>query len=471
MRRTTFAASLLPLVLALASGTAHAAGPDATPANPVVPASPPTADDPMLAPVPPPAKTLATWADVASYVRARSTDLKIAQAEITRADAQSRTAIAALLGSINGNVSGTLNFLTNTTAQVAGLDQNLQPIFRTITTPIPTFATANLVFGLPVIAPRAWNNVRTAGVAQDVAAASLEETKRILLQNVAAAVVAVVTAERVAELNRLGLRSALERLDLAQRRRALEAGTGLDLVRAQQDVEAARATLVTGDESLRQARESLGLALGMPEAIGVDPRLNLDGVVDDLLHQCKVAPGAEERSDVALAKERVRLAHQSVNDARMQFFPTVTAQSTLFTTTQDLGATPSTQWNLQGVLSWAIWDGGARYGALRDGQAQEDQAMQRLEATRRAAIVQITQADRAVQVAEQARAVAARARDLATEQDRLTRAAYQLGTGTSLELVTSAAALRQAEINLALREFDLVRARLLAILNRATCPI
>ncbi|CAN5392627.1 efflux transporter outer membrane subunit [soil metagenome] len=464
MRRTTFFATL---GLVFVTRAALAADPPPLPE----PLKSPTVDDPMLVPIAPPARTLATWNDVAGYVRARSTDLHIAQAEIARADAQSRIAIGALLGTINGNAGATVNFLTNTTALVSGLDANLQPIFRTITTPIPTYATASLVLGLPIVAPRAWNSVRTAGIGQDVAAANLEETKRLLLQNVAASVVAVVTAERVAELNRNGLRSALERLDLAQRRRALEAGTSLDMIRAQQDVEAARATLVTGDESLRQSRESLGLALGMPEPIGVDSHLNLDGVVDDLMKQCKIAPGADARSDVELAKERVLFAHQTVTDAKMQFFPTLSAQSTLFTTTQDLGATPSTQWNIQGVLSWAIWDGGVRYGALRDGRAQEDQAVQRLEATRRGAIIQITQADRAVQVADVSRAVASRSRDLAVEQDRLTRSAYQLGTGTSLELVTSAAALRQADISLALREFALVRARLLAILNRATCPI
>ena len=232
MRRTLLATFALVLV-------SRAAFADTPQEPPSTPPGTPTVDDPMLAPIPPPARTLATWNDVASYVRARSTDLHIAQAEIARADAQSRTAIAALLGTITGNLNGTTNFLTNTTAQVAGVDSNLQPIFRTITTPIPQFATASVVLGLPLIAPRAWNNVRTAGVAQDVAGANLEETKRLLLQNVAAAVVAVVTAERVAELNRSGLRSALERLDLSQRRRVVEARTGLDLVRAKQDVDAA----------------------------------------------------------------------------------------------------------------------------------------------------------------------------------------------------------------------------------------
>jgi outer membrane protein TolC len=66
--------------------------------------------------------------------------------------------------------------------------------------------------------------------------------------------------------------------------------------------------------------------------------------------------------------------------------------------------------------------------------------------------------------------VAISARDLAAENDRLTRTAYLEGRGTSLELVTAAQGLREAEIQLALREFDLVKARIAAILALATCP-
>jgi hypothetical protein len=75
-----------------------------------------------------------------------------------------------------------------------------------------------------------------------------------------------------------------------------------------------------------------------------------------------------------------------------------------------------------------------------------------------------------VGVAEQARVVAAAARALAAETDRLTRVGYIEGQGTSLELVVAAAALREADITLALREFDLVKARVLAILALANCP-
>src|SRR5262249_18191540 len=146
------------------------------------------------------------------------------------------------------------------------------------------------------------------------------------------------------------------------------------------------------------------------------------------------------------------------------------AVSAVTTTTVDTGTLPPTQWNIQAVLSIPLWEGGARYGQLRDTQAQEREAEQNLESLRRSAAVQLEQARRNIDVTETSRKVAADARALAAETDRLVRTGYVEGQGTSLELVTAAAALRQADINLALKEFDVVRARVFAVLALANCP-
>jgi outer membrane protein TolC len=50
-----------------------------------------------------------------------------------------------------------------------------------------------------------------------------------------------------------------------------------------------------------------------------------------------------------------------------------------------------------------------------------------------------------------------------------TREGYASGLGTSLDLVTSAQALRQAEINLVLLDFELAQARAGAVLVNAEC--
>ncbi len=415
----------------------------------------------MLAPVPPAAKSVATWDDVLGHLRARSVDLKIAYGEVRRAENQWRIALAGALPSINATGALRKELLTNTTTTPLG----------SVTSPSSdVIGTANVTLSQPLFAPRAWYGIKTSDYNAEVARLSLEEIKREITIKVATSVIAVVTAERVAELNRIGLRAALERLDLTSRKKALGAATGLDVLRAQQDAESARATLVSGDESLRQARESLGLALGMAEPVGVASNVSLDGLEKTATSVCRPAASIDERADVATARARIALAERGIGDAKWAFSPTVAAQTTLATTTADTGIAPNTTWNIQGVLSIPLWEGGARYGVLRNAHVDVERAESTLEGARRGVEIEIAQAKRAVEVADSSRKVAADARTLAAEADRLTRAGYLEGQGTSLELVVAAQGLRQAEVNLALKEFDLVRARIQALLSSSNCP-
>jgi outer membrane protein TolC len=377
--------------------------------------------------------------------------------------------LAAALPSINGTAAYTHNIITKNNPQPIGIGP-AGVEYKTIKTPFPDYLTGNVVAVQPVLALRAWNGIGTAAVTADAARLSFDDAKRQIALAVANAVVGVVTAERIAELNRVGLRNALQRTELTLKKSTLGGATGLDVVRTRQDVEVARATLVTGDESLRQAREALGMALGLPEQVGVPPTVDISGLERDARNTCKPVPSVDERPDVASLRTQVEVARRGVNDVKYQFAPTVNLQSTIGTTTIDTGSAPNTTWNVQAVLSVPIWDGGARYGNLRDAHVQEDIVGQKLEAERRLASIQVEQARRGVTVAQNSLRVASAARDLAAETDRLTRLSYQEGRGTSLELISAAQALRESEIQLALREFELVKARVLAVLALASCP-
>jgi outer membrane protein, multidrug efflux system len=475
MRRSLFRLSSSCAGLAavlLTTGAVHAQ-PQPQPPNPPptsagqLPAAP-DVNDPMLQPVPRPRVEIATWDEALKHLRARSTDLRTAAAEIVRAEAQSRIALAGALPSITGTAAYTHNLITNDTLQPVRGGSGLA--FNQVKAPFPDFVNGQLLATQPVLALRAWYAIGTAERSEAAAHLAFEDVKRVMALAVANAIVAVVTAERVAELNRLGLRNALTRLELTSRKTALGSGTGLDVIRGRQDVEVSRATLVAGDETLRQARESLGLALGLPEQIGVPPTVDLNGLEANARASCKPTARVEDRADIASLQGRVEVAHRQINDVKYQFSPTVDVRSGVATTTTDTGALPNTTWNVQAVLTVPIWDGGARYGNLRDTRAQETIAEQKLEAARRKAVIEVTQARRSVGVAEDRRKVAVQARDLAAENDRLTRTAYLEGRGTSLELVTAAQALREAEIQLALRDFDLVKARVAAVLALALCP-
>jgi len=424
----------------------------------VLPPSP-QVDDAMLAPLPTAKRTVSTWDEVLSLVRARSTDLRIAFDEVEKAAGQSRLALSNALTQINATGSLTHNFL-----------QGAYPISAGVSLEYPTRNVVAGQIGLvqPVFSLRAWHEVGTARRAEEVAMLTLEDRKRILATDVASALVAEIAAERVAELNRVGLRQALERLSLAHRREDLGSGSRLDVVRAEEDVDAARAAVVTGDESARQDREALGLALGIAEPVGVAPSMNVDGLVRDTGTGCRLVGTVDERADLRALHTEVDIAARGIKDVWYQFSPTLKFQSTL-NASNDALAIPPVTWNIAGVLTVPIWDGGARYAGLRQARAQKDEADQNLLAQQRAVTIQIEQARRAVDVAADSRKVAVDAETHARQLDRMTQVGFLTGQGTSLDLVISAGALRQAQINRALRDFDLVRARIAALLALADC--
>ena len=104
-----------------------------------------------------------------------------------------------------------------------------------------------------------------------------------------------------------------------------------------------------------------------------------------------------------------------------------------------------------------LWEGGARYGSLRiaKANAEESQPQARDHAAHREH--RVAQALRGVAVAEQERTVSANARDFAKEASRLTLRAYEVGTGTSFDLVNAAQQERAAELDLVVKEFQVIR--------------
>jgi outer membrane protein TolC len=421
----------------------------------------------MLAPVPAPKRLLSSWQEAIAYLRARSTDLRIAFDQVLQAEAQTRIALSAYLPSINGGASLTHNFITKTAAQIK-TDANGNPVLTTTQTPQENPASANIQAAQTIVNVQAFDQISINELNEDVTRLSVDDKKRTLALSLANQIVAVVTAERSAEINRVGLKVALEQLEITRRKQALGAANGLDVVRAEQNAANARATLVSGDESLRESREALGLALGIPEETGVPQDINVDGLAQSAMSTCHPVGDVDQRPDVAAARTNLEVAKRNLQNVYFQFLPTVNAQSTVATNNSPFP--PNTSWNIQGVLQVPIWDGGARYGNLRTARAAEDIALQNLEALRRQAIIQVQQAQRQLTVAEVSDRVAREQRDLAARNDTMTQTAYMAGQGTSLELVTASEAHRQAELNLALQDFSVVKARLLAVLALATCP-
>src|SRR5580693_2305689 len=330
MRKLTIALTLL----ASAPGVAHAQpSPSQTPtagASPIAMPPPPPVSDPMLAPAPAPKRVLSSWQEGVAYLRARSTDLRIAVDEVLQAEAATRIALAQYLPWINANNAGgaTYSHQIITRAVANGIGLSTSGLVTTTRVPIPNTYSGSLVLQQAVINVPAFDQISIDELGEDSSRLSVDAEKRTLVLSVANQIVAVVTAEREAEINRVGLRVALEQAEITRRKQALGAANGLDVVRADQNAANARATLVTGDESLREAREALGLALGVPEETGVAPDVNIDGLAQSAMATCRVVHDVDERPDIASARASLEVAKRNLRNVYYQFLPTLNAQST-----------------------------------------------------------------------------------------------------------------------------------------------
>lgn len=443
--------------------TAPAAPGDAPPKPPSI-----DVDDPLLAPVPAPAHTFNGFKEVLTLLSNESLTLRIAQQDIQRAEGARRAALAATLPQLTGRADASNQLLRCTPGDITASGEPCRDL--------AAFGQAVERFGAGLtlsvsLSPRSWYAVGTNDKVVEASKLRVEDARRTAITAAANAIVAVVTAERVAEINRVGLRAALQRLELTKRRKRLGSGTDLDIVRAEQDAASARSQIVTGDENLRRSRESLGALFGKADAYGVPTTFTLNDIEPALKAACAPAK-ADERPDVLAAKTDVKVAERQVTDVKLAFSPTVDLSSTLSANNFVSGVSgDNATWSISAVLSVPIWDGGARYGQLKTQNANLEAARTRVEQATVTATLESTQAQRAITVAEQAKSVSEKSRDLARETARLSQVAFESGSGTSLDLVDSGRVLRQAELDLALKELEIVRAKIAALLALSACKL
>jgi multidrug efflux system outer membrane protein len=426
----------------------------------------PDVNDPMLEPIELPPQVLGSWRQALTLVQGRSTSVAAARARIVEASARSRQALANGLPLISGNASVNRNllFATGTTVTASQGQTNVR-------LPYPaTTWNAGVSLRQPLIDLRTWYDIRTSNTAVEAAAMSAEDVERIALGGLADTIVTVITAERLAEVSRVSLRSNLSTLDLTQRRTRLGAASAVDVLRAEQEVASNRSDVVQTDESVRRARESLGMALGFAEGWGVAPQIKVDGLAADAQSVCSPVAEPEQRSDVRAAKLNVEVSERTAESVKYGNAPTLDLVSDFSYTTDPRSARP-VLWSVGAVLTVPIYDGG-RLGSEREvNVANANVARQQLtEATRRARL-EAVQAQRAIEVAESNFGVSRQARDIAEESARLARIAFVHGTGTSFDLVESARRQRLAEIDVTIKEFEVVRARIAALLALSNCSL
>lgn len=425
-------------------------------------------EDPMLEPIEAPLHVVSDWREALERVRTRSTNYLSSLAQVDAARGQSRIALASSLPTLMG--TGNL-----TSHLIFGEGFNLQTGELGGTTRIPDPATVwniGATLRVPVLNARNWYDYATARKEIERAELQADDAQRLIIGALAESLVSVVTSERLAEVTRVNLAAALSNLQLNERRAQLGSGTAIDVLRARQEVELSRAQLVEADESVRRAREALGQALGYPEPWGVTPDIKLDRLRQDARETCRSGTSVEERSDVRAAALGAAIAERNHDSVSFSFLPTVDLASTLTYNSFDTFTNRKpTTWTIGGSLTWHLYDGGLRYGQLALTAAQEEQARQQGIQAERDARIEVAQAIRGVDVAAKSLKVAHASKSIAEDNAELARARFLNGTGSGFDLVDTQRSARQTSLDVTVREFELLRAEIIAFLALASCEI
>lgn len=423
-------------------------------------------EDPMLIPVPPPTRMVNNWREALSLVKTRSTNYLRATAQVDVARAQSRMALARVLPTLTGAGQLTHHLLT----AEAPLINNNPDVRAVVPDPRGRF-NVGATLRVPLVNARNWYDYATSKHSVKQAEMSRDDAERQIIGGLAEALVSVVTAERLSEVTRVNLKAALSTLELNKRRTRLGAGSAVDVLRAEQEVARSRAQVVDADEALRQAREALGQALGYAEPYGVTPDLKMDQLRSDARQTCQAGTEPENRADVRAAAAGAAIAERNVRSVSYAFLPLIDFTSTINYNSVESFAGPHTTWTIGGTLTWHLYDGGMRYGERDLNRALLEQSRQdTVDATLRARL-EASRSVRGVGVARTSLSIAEDSRSFAKDNARLARAKFMNGSGTSFDMVDTQRTAREAELDVTVKEFELLRAEIIAFLSLAACDL
>ena len=435
----------------------------AAPARAQQPTPPPGAADSVN--VEPAARKVATFAQAKQLLVSHQPSLKQQLAALRRAEAQVEQAFSGLMPRFEVGLGADYAFVRRPVLSAETLVLDGRSFVPNATAALSiTFSLARLTL---------------LDAAQQLVAAEsrgLAAQRHQLIGALAGALLGLLGAERVAARNVAGYAAAEERMRLTQR--LLEVGriTAVDALRFTQDLSEAQSERVSAVEALSQAREALGSALGLPEAVALDENFDALALLSAAGSGCRPIASLTARPDRLAAAERVAQAQTSVRAARQAYLPELRLTS-LYSArlspgfeTAFLGSRELVHdWGARANLVWTAFDGGARAAELLRSEAElvrqralEQQVVIDTELEQR-------RAQRLLSVSQANLAAAEASVDAARKIDGLSRKALELGTASALEVVDAARRLRGVEITLALREVEALSAQVRAHMALAIC--
>lgn len=247
---------------------------------------------------------------------------------------------------------------------------------------------------------------------------------------------------------RTNVQSKQTHLDYARNRRAAGVATELEVLRAEVDLENARAEAIRAENEVTSARALLNTVMLRPTSAPVVPTDTLAVVPSVVDFEAAVKEALAARPDLQLLRTQERVRSLLIDVTAADAKPSVDFSGSYgfaVRRPKNLFDPDFSRWSAAINLRVPLFDGWRTAGRVAQARAQRNTVTQQITALEnqvrldvQSAFDALTLADRTIQAAELNVAQARRATEM-------TEANYKLGAATQLDVVDAQQSLRQAE--------------------------
>ncbi len=311
-----------------------------------------------------------------------------------------------------------------------------------------------LGFSAPLYVPRARPLAERAEIIEQSVRAQAEHDVLELAFAVADAWYGAWVAQRLKEAAERTVNTARENLEVVRARREVGRSLAVDEAQAELRVVQAREGLTLAENLAASSLDLLGVLVGIEGTLALaEPAPPPEPVVGE------TSPAIEGRSDVRAFTLAAQAAQVLVENAWMDFLPSVGAQAFAGVGSDEAFESSFTTYGVGVALTWLIY--GAERGSRHEAEAARARAaVLQADLRTREARFAVRQARRDLVAVTATGVTAEQALVLARESRQQVLARYRAGRATSLELVAAEDTLRQAELARVARTLELHRARL-----------
>lgn len=320
-----------------------------------------------------------------------------------------------------------------------------------VTTRFQDQYNAGLKVTQPIYNGRIGSALRAARLYEEWAAAGLRDATDVVRYDVVRAYYDAVLSGHLLDVNVAALETANAQLATAQALRRQGMASNYDELRAEVEVSNFQAQVLQARNNRDLAYTTLFRLLGASPESEVDLVEEIPLVPEEISFGEAARTALERRADLTEAEYAMRMQRESVAAAKGRYLPDVSGYAAQVWANPDPHQSTLDDWGDEwqaGIqLSWPLFDGFGRSGALIQERAKLKQMEIALQDAEEKAVSQIRQAVLSLETAKEFARSQSQNLETAKEALRLVEAGLREGQNTPLEVMDARQALTKASAN------------------------